>query len=154
MKTTVQKSKIYLVLLIDREHARMFTITNGIAGETVELESVDVPQNVKHGDDTWDAQDKIFRHIEDHLHRHIEKVAKEANEFAKNEKITGLLIGSHKPLFGKIEKHLKYPLSKKVIGSFVTELKVPKNEILKRALKLLETISARKEVEELEKALQ
>lgn len=153
MDNTLQKSKKYLVLLVDRQNAKMFTILNGLAGETMEVESSQVPQKVKHGDDAWDAQNKIFRHIEDHLHRHLADIALKANEFAKKEKISCLLIGSHQPLFGKIQKHLKYPLSKKVIGEFVTELKVPKNEIVKRALGFLEELETKKTEDALQKAL-
>ncbi|MDO8269161.1 MAG: hypothetical protein Q7T54_00635, partial [Candidatus Levybacteria bacterium] len=96
----------YLVLLVDRKRARMFTLANGTVERHLELSNDEAPSRVKHGDDTWDAQDKIFRHIEDHLHRHLEHVAKEALGFVKKEKITGVLIGGHRPLFSKIEKQL------------------------------------------------
>ncbi len=126
--------KTYMVLLADRKNARMFTLTGGAVGQVKECKEGYVPQKVKHGDDTWDAPDKIFRHIEDHLHRHLSHVAQTADTFAKENQISSLIIGSHKPLFPKIEKHLSAPLRKKIKGTFVTELKAPFNTILARAI--------------------
>jgi len=111
----------------------MFTIKDGIVGAKEELMNGQVPQIVKHGDNLWDAQDKIFRHIEDHLHRHLLIVGEKAAAFAKRNHVNEIIIGSHKPLFKKIEKHLPYPFSQRVAGRFVTELKAPVNEIYRRA---------------------
>lgn len=132
-KDTVQKHNKYLVLLADRKNARMFTLQKGVAGQHEEIVCEDVPQKVRHGDDTWDSQDKIFRHIEDHLRRHLECVGQQAKLYVEKNNIDRILIGSHKPLFGKIKKNLQYPLSQKVVGTFVTELKIPFGEILNRA---------------------
>lgn len=135
-------SKTYMILLADRKHAKFFLLKDGVViGEQNEKHNEYVPQKVKHGDDTWDAQDKIFRHIQVHLHRYLQEVAKEASKFARHDHIAGVLIGGHKQLFPEIKKHLLYPLQDKVKGYFVTELKVPFNQILERAkkeVKLLE----------------
>lgn len=123
----------YLILLIDRKHASMITLLNGLVIDTETVTDGQVPQKVKHGDDTWDAQDKIFRHIEDHLHRHLTLMLDKATSFVKEHNVSTIIIGSHKPLFAKIEKNLPLPLAKKVKGYFVTELNAPFNEILERA---------------------
>lgn len=124
----------------------MFTLIDGAVIEKIELKNDYVPQKVRHGDDTWDAQNKIFRHIEDHLHRHLAHVGKEAGFFAKLHKIDAIIIGSHKPLFSKIEKHLLYPLPEKVKGRFITELKVPFSEILARTTQLIKEIEEGEEI--------
>lgn len=144
----------YLVLAVDRQKALLFAMVDGIVESNAVVLSNSVPQKVKHGDDTWDAQDKIFRHIEDHLHRHLEKVAKKTTEFAKKNRVSGILIGGHKPLFAKVEKHIPYPFSKKIKGTFVTELKIPQNDIIKKAVKKLERLERLAENERLQKALQ
>ncbi|MBP6882458.1 MAG: hypothetical protein KBC15_02775 [Candidatus Levybacteria bacterium] len=136
------KDKTYLVLLADRERASMFTLLNGLIISKKALRKGNVPQKVKHGDDTWDAQDKIFRHIEDHLHRRLSYVAHEVEEFAKENNVTDIVIGSHRPLFAKIEKHLPHHLQ--VQGKFVTELKGPFNLILKKASALVTKIEIEK----------
>lgn len=127
---------------MDRQRGRMFTYENGNIIRSLELNNDDVPQNVKNGENAWDAQDKIFRHIEDHLHRHLVKVTDAARDFVKNEKIKGVLIGGHKPLFSKIEAEMKYPLSKKVLGKFVTELKIPTKEMISRVNEVISKIEA------------
>lgn len=129
-----------MVLLVDRKNASMFILTQGAVGQVKKCKEGYVPQKVKHGDDTWDAQDKIFRHIEDHLHRHLSHVAREADIFAKENHIALLIIGSHKPLFPKIKKHLPASLLQKVKGTFVTELKAPFNEVVSRAMVLIDQI--------------
>ena len=131
----------------------MFTVENGKSLRHLELKHDEAPPNVKKGENAWDAQDKIFRHIEDHLFKHLEHAAQGALEFVKNEKIAGLLIGGHRPLFGKIEKHLKYPLSKKVRATFVTELKLANEDILKKAVKIIEEVERKMGEEKLQKAL-
>lgn len=151
MKNAMQKNNKYLVLLVDRKRARMFTMNNGVVAHDEEVINGFVPQKVKHGDDTWDAQDKIFRHIEDHLHRHLTLIAKNAATYAKKNQITAVIIGSHKPLFSKIKKHLPYSLSKKITGIFITELKAPFEEILKRAKKCIENLESGEEVKRYEK---
>lgn len=137
--------KTYLVLLIDRKQVKYFTLSNGVVGASSEFVDGQVPQKVKHGDDTWDAQDKIFRHIEDHLHRHFLLVFKAVKSFLRENHVNAILIGSHKPLFSKIEKHIPYPLNLKIEGKFVTELKGPFNEVLKRAKRVISQIERRTE---------
>ena len=134
--------KMYLIVLGDRQRGRMFTFGEGEIVRSLELINDDAPQKVKNGENTWDAQDKIFRHIEDHLHRHLVKVTEAAREFVKKEKIRGVIIGGHKPLFSKIESEMRYPLSKKVLGKFVTELKVPTKEIVARVKEAISEIEA------------
>lgn len=121
----------------------MFILRKGVVKQDEEIIIDNVPQKVKHGDDTWDAQDKIFRHIEDHLHRHLKLVAQKVSSFVKKKRIDGIVIGGHKPLFAKIEKHLQYPLSRKVKGTFVTELKAPFGQILKRAKHAIKEIEGK-----------
>lgn len=127
------KQKAYMVLLVDRKKAKMFELINGAVERYEEFTDSYVPQKVKHGDDTWDAQNKIFRHIEDHLHRHLHRVTSAVVKFAAKDHIYGIIIGGHRQLFPKIIKQFPQSLSSKVKGTFVTELKAPFNEILERA---------------------
>lgn len=142
-----------MVLLADRKRARMFTLLDGVVKKSEEHIYDDVPQKVRHGDDTWDAQDKIFRHIEDHLHRHLTVVALNASVFAKENNINGIIIGGHKQLFTKIKSHLQYPLNKKIKGTFVTELKAPFGEIIERAKNCILQLENDDEIKRYEKSL-
>lgn len=104
----------------------------------------DVPQNVRVNEEKfYGRSDKIFRHIEDHLHRHLQRVAETAAMFAGKEKITGVVLGGHEQLFKKIKKHLPLHLARKVKGTFVTELKIPFNDILYKSKQVIKDLEKR-----------
>lgn len=132
-----------MALVVDRKQAKAFIFKDGAEVERTVFKGLPVPQKVKHGDDTWDAQDKIYRHIENHLHLHLEQISKQAIDFAKKHHVTRIIIGGHKPLFPKVKEHIPYPYSRKVKGYFVTELKAPLGEILKRVKKQINTLEAK-----------
>ncbi|MDP2632738.1 MAG: hypothetical protein Q8P25_03370 [Candidatus Curtissbacteria bacterium] len=130
------KYKPYLVLLADRKKARLFTVHLGRIQEHKDVFNAEVPQRVKHGDNTWDQQDKIMRHIEDHLHRHLKFIAQETREFVKKHPVKFVIVGGHKDIIPKIKKHLTYPLNKIVTREFVTELNIPLNEVFLHSKKI------------------
>ncbi len=133
--------KKYLVLLADHEKARIFTVHLGRIEEHTDIFGGNVPQRVKHGDDTWDQQDKILRHIENHLHQHLERIAQKTNGFIKNGyHIRYIIVGGHKEIIPKIKNHLTWPANKLVLGQFVTELNVPLNEIFLKSKKVAHQI--------------
>ncbi len=129
-----------MVLLVDRQKTEMFLLKDSAVFKHQKVFDDNVPQKVKHGDDTWDAQNKIFRHIEDHLHRHLTLISQKAAMYARQNRVRNILIGSHKPLFAKIEKHLPYPLPSMIRGRFITELKGPFAEVMRRAEDLINHI--------------
>ncbi len=132
----LDKYKKYLVLLADREKARLFTVHLGEIREHRDIFNGVVPQKVRAGDDAWDQQNKIFRHIEDHLHRNLQLITRATDDFVKNNPVSFVIIGGHKEMIPKIKKHLKYPLSKMILGEFVTELNIPLNEIFLKSKKI------------------
>lgn len=127
----------HLVLLADRRKAIFFTVEFGRVQEKKEISNDDVPQNVKAKKIDWGRDDKIFRHIEQHLHYHLKAVSEAALDFAKNKNINFVMLGGHEELIPKIKKHLKYPLNKIVKGKFITELNIPIDKLLKKAQKAL-----------------
>lgn len=136
-----KKDNKYLVLVIDKKRAKIFMAhSNGAVERSEEFADGQVPKKVQHGDDNWDAQDKIFRHIEDHLRRHLELIAQKASLYAEKENIAGVLIGGNAQLFTKIKKHLKYPLSRQVKGTFFADIKAPFNKTLERVKALIAEI--------------
>ncbi len=122
----------YLVLLADREKARMFIVKEGKIEEQKEVLDNSVPQNVKAKKIDFGRDDKIFRHIEQHLHYHLQLIAQAALEFSKGKGISFIILGGHKELIPKMKSHLLYPLNKMVKGEFVTELNIPLAQALKK----------------------
>lgn len=147
------KLKTYMVLVVDRKRAKMFTISDGIVNDSVEFVDEHVPQKVRHGDNMWDAQNKIFRHIEEHLHRHLKQIALKVSEYVKNKNIQFIIIGGHKTFFAKVKEHLPVPLQKMVLGTFITAVNLPTTTIAKHCKKVVEELENKKTQEELEKSL-
>ncbi|HEY5601442.1 MAG TPA: hypothetical protein VIK81_05170, partial [Patescibacteria group bacterium] len=133
---SLEDYKKYMVLLVDRKKARMFTVHLGEIEEQKDIFVNNVPQRVKSGDDTWNSQGKIFRHIENHLHRHLKLVASKTSEFVKNDGVDFLIIGGHKEMFLKLKKHLEWPVNKMIVGEMVTELNIPINKIFQNSKKI------------------
>ncbi len=127
--------KKYMVLLVDREKAKFFTVHLDKIEDSYEVSNGQVPQKVKAIKVDYGREPQINRHIEDHLHRHLQMVAKTALDFFKNKNIHFIIIGSHKELIPKIRKTLPYPLNKLVLGEFITELNIPVNLILRHSRK-------------------
>ena len=153
-KNTPQDNSRYMVLLADRKKAIIFTFVNGQIEDHDTLSVDDVPQNVRANErDFFGRSDIIFRHIEDHLHRHLKLVAKMATEFARGKHINFILIGGHLEMFEKIKKHLPKNLQDKVIGEFVAELNIPLDKILAIAKVAADKIQEQKNIEDMEETL-
>lgn len=130
----MKKLKEYMILLVDRKKAKIFTLIDGIVERKENIDEGNVHQRVKANDiHYYGRSNKIARHIENQLHRRLQFVAQKTANFAKKGQFEGILIGSHKPLFSKIAKHLPYPINQQVKGTFITELKGPFNKILQNA---------------------
>lgn len=130
LEEIVDKYQKYLVLLVDREKARLFTVHLGKIEEHKDIFGGEVPQNVKAKKIDYGREDIIFRHIEGHLHRHLQIVAKNTREFLKGKNIHFIIVGGHAETIPKVKKHLLYPLDKMIKGEFVTELNIPLNQVL------------------------
>lgn len=129
-------SKRYLFVLADRKLAKFFTFYNGFLEDHMEVSDPSVPQDVKSNKEENHARNnKIIRHIEDHIHRHLQLISKKIDEFVGLKKINAVFIGGHKEMLHLIRKHLNPSLKKKITGEFVAGLKVFQNEILRRCEK-------------------
>lgn len=137
----MKKDNKYLILLIDKRQAKMFMVhSNGAVERSGEFKDGQVPKKVKHGDDNWDAQDKIYRHIQNHLHRHLALIVQKVSSYAGKENISGVIIGTNAQLLPKITKHLPSHLSVQVKETFLVDMKAPFNETLKRVMAIIAEI--------------
>lgn len=135
-----KEQKKYLFLLVDRQKARLFTIHLGNIEEHEEVFGQHVPQKVRQINEAWKREDKILRHIDDHLRRHLKFIAEKTSEFAKNKHINFIVLGGHRELFSKIKKHLPHHLAKKVLDAFVSELNLPINDLFLKSREVTRNI--------------
>lgn len=144
----------YLVLLVDRKKARIFTVYLGEIEEYKDVIVDIVPQKVRASEERfYGRSDKIFRHIENHLNRHLKTVAEKVKEFIQGKRINFIIIGGHKEIFEKLKKHLPKYIIDKVEGEFVTELNIPLNDAYLASKKVAEHIEQEKAYGKMEESL-
>lgn len=128
----------FIIVLLDRTQGKLIEVNVGEAEAESRLIKNDVPQKVKSGDDMWDQQNKIFRHIEDHLHRHLVEVISELKGFEKNYPNGLIIIGAQKELVGKFTRELSTEMQAKVIGNFGANADDNETDVIKKAQKIVD----------------
>lgn len=138
-----QKYSKYMVLLVDREKALMFTVEQGEIVEQSKFSGDYVPQNKQATgrDGNAGRSDIMTRHTNELLNRHINNACEAADKFARTKDIDFLIIGGHSEMFAKVAKSLPSNLQNKLVGSFVTEINIPLNDILIKSKEIAEAIN-------------
>lgn len=129
----------FIIVLLDRTQAKLLEVNVGEEEAQSRPIKNDVPQKVKSGDDTWDQQNKIFRHIEDHLHRHFIEVIDELKRFEENYPNGLIVIGAQKELVGKFSRELSKEMQAKVIGNFGANADDNETDVIKKAQKIVDS---------------
>lgn len=133
--TAAKKYKPYMVILVDREKARMFTVAQGEVTAHAEFFTDGVPQMVAAtGKDGMTGKSDInFRHNQVLLRRHIANAASAIATFIKGKTINFVILGGHREMFKEVAKALPSTLQPKVIGEFVTEVDLPLPDLLRQS---------------------
>jgi len=136
LTTVLDEYERYCTVVVDRRKARIFTVYLGEIEEHSGVFEDDVPNKVKAGE--WAAlrESKISHHIEDHVHRHLKNVAQKTLKFFKENDFHRLIIGGHREIIPKFEKHLPDYLRKRVAGHFLAKPEVSLKDILEESLRL------------------
>lgn len=138
-----EDTRRYFVILSDRKKAIFYTLYSGFVEDRQVITDNSVPQNVK---GRWpevpyaQREDKMQRHIQDHLHRHFIRIADYAEKFIKHKPISGVILGGHKTEMSQFEKYLPKPLKEKIVGKFVSELKINFNEIVSKSKTIIDQV--------------
>jgi len=139
----LQKYSKYLVLLVDREKARMFSVEQGEIVDRSQFIKGYVPPRIKSTgrDNPFNQSDTNFRHNEQLLKQHIKYAADAVVKFTSANDINFILIGGHAEMFKKVADSLPANLKSKVVADFVTEVNIPLNDILLLSKKVAATIN-------------
>lgn len=139
-----EKFSRYFIILIDRKKAIFFTLYfDSVESREMIVEDT-VPQNVK---GRWyevphvQRDDKVQRHIQDHMDHYFDYIALKAKSFIGKKFINGVIIGGHSDQMTQFEKHLSRELREKVIGRFVSELNVNFNKIIDKSIDAIRKLS-------------
>lgn len=133
----------YVVILVDREKAHVFVVSQGIIESALEIADQSVPQNVHASapEDTHNGREnKINRHIQDHLHKHFQKIVAGVQDFLGNKKVTGVIVGGHRNIFQSFEQQLPKQLQERIVAEMVTELHVSINQLVAKSKKIIDEV--------------
>lgn len=135
----VKRHRKYFILLVDNAKARFFTVHLGKIEEHEEIFDPSVPQRVRANEEHfYGRSDKIFRHIQDHLNRHLKLIAEKARQFITENQARFVIVGGHEQIFKKIIKRLPKNIRDKIRGTFVTELNIPASQVLRESQRFIE----------------
>jgi len=127
----------YAVALVDREHARLFSIQLSEISEYTELFTPDVPRKHKKGGWYGRDENRFRRHIEVHVHFHLKDVVKHMEDILKEGEVTHLIIGGSEESVILFNKILPQPIASKISGTFTADMHAGNDEILEKSREII-----------------
>ena len=123
------------VVLVDRAHARLFTV---FIGEIEEHEYLLAPAPVERvketGTDGWLSQRRLENQAETHAHWHLKNVAAELDKLVDRYAFDRLLVGGPVEAAGKLQHLLSKRVSARVAGRLSLPIKASASQVLDAAL--------------------
>ncbi|MBI2442331.1 MAG: hypothetical protein HYV40_00295 [Candidatus Levybacteria bacterium] len=133
----------YLVVLVDRKKAVIFVIHLGEVEEKIVVSDGNVPQNVRANErDFYGRPNKIYRHIEDHLHRHLHVIVAALDEAVRRYETEFILIGGQEETINKLRRQLPHTIESMVLETFRMDPDTPLDAIVQTSKKVAEGIVA------------
>jgi len=138
LSTALEENPSFIIVLIDRTKAKIIEVNLGQEEVKSKLIQSDVPQRILAKGAGTGKESNILRHIEDHLHRHLLKVAKELEKFEKGFPDGLIIIAAQKELVGKFKSLLPRSIQPKVIGNFGADTDDNESGLIKRAQRIVD----------------
>ncbi|MBI4686516.1 MAG: hypothetical protein HY756_01855 [Nitrospirae bacterium] len=137
----------YIVLVADKESARLFLIHLGRIEIYTEHVTPDIPGKHKKGG--WFAleQGRYERHIDFHISQHMKDVIKSLEELLIRESADRIILGGSEETLAKVKNMLPHTILDKVIATFHPEKMSGGKDILNETLCLIEGFERNKEKE-------
>ncbi len=140
----------YVVLLVDKESARIFTIHLGEVVEYGEVHTPDIPGKHKKGGWFALSQNHYERHIDFHIGMHLKDVADKLESFLTGEYIGRLIIGGSDEAVSMVKGMLHKTILDKIIGTAKVEMFAKSDEVLRRVEPIASAYEKKKEEETVE----
>ncbi len=135
----------YLILLVEKDEARIFVIHLGEIVEYGEIKTADVPGKHKKGGWFALAEPHYQRHIDYHVGLHLKEVIKKLESFLSAERIDLFFVGGSEEAVTMFNDMLPETVRTRIKGQFAAEMFLKPDEVLKRAEPLLSVYEAEKE---------
>lgn len=121
----------YLFIIADTKKASLFLFKQGKLEATRDIMDPGVMKKIKSNDREVHARNnKLMNKRGNQLRDHFNRISEETMLFIGEKHINGVFLGGHQPLFSTIENELSAELRKKLRGRFVTELNIPREELI------------------------
>lgn len=130
----------YAVALVDREHARLFSIQLGEIAEYSEFFTPDVPGKHKKGGWYGRDENRFRRHINVHVYFHLRDVVKHLENILSRGDVTHLILGGSEESVVLFSKMFPQPLVSKIVGTFTADMHAGNNEILEKSLHIIRNV--------------
>lgn len=128
----------YLFIVADSKKAHLFLFAQGKLESTRDIMDPGVMKKIKSNSGELNARNsKIMNRRGNQLRDHFSKILEEAANFIAGKHINGVFIGGHQPLFKAIENEMSSHLRSLMRGTFVTELNIPREELIAHCEKAL-----------------
>jgi len=141
----VDNNPRYLILIVEKDEARIFVVHLGEIVEYGEVKTTDVPGRHKKGGWFALAEPHYQRHIDYHVGLHLKEVIKRLESFMSTEGIDIVFIGGPDEAVTMFEEMLPESVRAKIRGRFAAEMFLKPDEVLKRAEPLVAVYEAEKE---------
>jgi peptide chain release factor subunit 1 len=134
-----------VVLLVDKELAKIYVTHLGEIEEYTELFTPNIPGKHKKGGWFSLQQKRFERHIDYHVNLHMKDVVKTLEDFLHKESISRIIIGGSEDAITKIKNILPKDILRKVISTFTSEITLGEKEVLHKTFKIAEKNENEKE---------
>lgn len=147
LEAMLERFETFCAVVADREKARLFLVAQGRIEEIGELED-DVPG--RHDQGGW-SQARYQRHIEDHVHRHLKRVAERVLAVSKRRPFDHLVLAGTEELAAELERELHDYVRRRVLERTTLPIGVGADEVLRHVIEVEERLEGRREAEALDR---
>lgn len=150
LEAVLEMAERFCTTIVDREKSRIFLSS---LGEIEEVSRVldDVPG--KHDQGGW-AQARLQRHIEDHVQRHLKRVAEALLRLQQSRPFDHLVLAGSEETVAELERELHDYVRRTILARTSLPITANPGEVLDRALALERDLEDRREREATERVVQ
>jgi peptide chain release factor subunit 1 len=131
----------YVVALVDKESARLITVFEGRI-DSVETFTDHVPGRHDQG---GPAQARLQRHHEDHVLRHVKRVAQRLSESLRQRAFDRLILAGPEEATAEVRERLPHELARRLVATVPAEMFATDAQILRMTLEIEQRVERESE---------
>jgi peptide chain release factor subunit 1 len=148
LEALLETQRSLCAAIVDREKARIFLSSRDVIEERTEVVD-DVPGHHEQGG--WAAQARFQRHVDDHVGRHLRRVAETLLQMLRRGEFDHLVVAGPEQAVTELERVLHDWVAKRIVGRTSLPITSTPAEVLERMLEIEERLESEKETRMLER---